>query len=145
MKIGIENTIVFELPDGWGGRAAITASSAPGATPGWSTHLSSEPLLQQMDASAYARMQGEVLKANLTAFNESHFFEFIDGDRTIPVREYSWKNDDQDIFQCQAYFVFSSNAWTLTVSAGSQDYPKLRVAIPELLRGVREAGPENPQ
>jgi hypothetical protein len=145
VKIGIENSIVFELPDSWGGRAAITAFSAPGASPGWSTHLSSEPLLQPIDALTYAGLQLATLKANLASFNESRFFEFTEGERTIPVREYSWKNDDHDIFQCQAYFVFGSNAWTLTFSAGSEDYGKLRVAIPELLRGVHDTASEKPQ
>jgi hypothetical protein len=141
VKIGIQNTISFELPDNWGGRASIVATSAPGATPGWSTHLSSEPLMQPIEPAAYAKAQGAVLKANLASFNESRFFEFNEDGRAIPVREFSWKNDDQDIYQCQAYFIFGDSAWTLTVSAGSEDYPRLRTAIPQLLRGVREAQP----
>jgi hypothetical protein len=139
VKIGIKDSIIFELPDSWSGRAAITASSVPGVSPVWSTHLSSEPLIQPMDAPAYAQAQGNVLKANLSSFNENRFFEFTESERTIPVREYSWKNENQEIFQCQAYFVFGSNAWTLTVSSGSDDYAKLRISIPDLLRGVRDA------
>ena len=140
MKVDIKDKIEFELPDAWGGHVSVIASSRPGVAPGWSVHLISEPLRAPTDAAQYALAQGSVLKANLAAYAVAKEFEFADGGRIIPVREYTWKSDDHDIHQCQAYFIFGDEAWTLTFSAGAEDYAKLRGALPDLLRGIRPSG-----
>lgn len=140
MKVEISNKVELELPEAWGGHASIIASSRPGVAPGWSVHLTSEPLRSAMEATQYALAQGDLLKTALTGYAVTREFEFAEGDRKIPVREYSWKSDDHAIHQCQAYFIVGNEAWTLTFSAGADDYMNLRTAIPDLLRGVRAAG-----
>ena len=139
MKVGIKDKIELELPEAWGGHVSVIAASRPGVAPGWSVHLTSEPLRAPMDAAQYAMAQGNILQANLAGYAVAKEFEFADGDRKIPVREYSWKNDDHVIHQCQAYFLSGDEAWTLTFSAGPEDYANLRGAIPDLLRGIRPA------
>jgi hypothetical protein len=140
VKVDIKDKIEFDLPDAWGGHVSIIASSRAGAAPGWSAHFTSEPLRTPMNAAEYAAAQGSILAANLASYSVAREFEFTESDRNIPVREYTWKPDDHVVHQCQAYFIIDGDAWTLTFSAGAEDYEKLRGAIPDLLRGIRPSG-----
>ena len=45
------------------------------------------------------------------------------GDKPVPISEYSWKNGESEVFQCQAYFGAGDRIWTFTFTSDEAGYP----------------------
>ena len=62
------------------------------------------------------------------------------GDKPVPISEYSWKNGESEVFQCQAYFHSGDRIWTFTFTSDEAGYPGVRANIPDLISRFSPAG-----
>ncbi len=133
------NLFSLNLPDEWLGQIAVTfVRRGPGAET-VSINVSAERLDIPVTAEQYAAAQEHALQHNLQAYAPKGMFSVAVEGRRVPVREYSWSQGGNQIFQCQAYFVEPGRAWTLTFTSGGERYAELRQEIPHLLAGFRAA------
>ena len=81
----------------------------------------------------YADQQAEHLQHDLRDCRIINRLVYNYGDKAVPISEYSWKNGESEVFQCQAYFAADDRIWTFTFTSNEAGYPEVRANIPDLI------------
>ena len=122
------------MPDEWHEQVVLTFVNPYGSANGHTVNVVSQ--LFPADAAAvqdYADQQVEHLQHDLRNCRIINRLVYNYGDKPVPISEYSWKNGESEVFQCQAYFGAGDRIWTFTFTSDEAGYPAIRANIPDLI------------
>ncbi|MCV0395854.1 MAG: DcrB-related protein [Rhizobiaceae bacterium] len=125
----------FTIADSWCSNMSVSFVEHTVGTPGRSVTITADPSGRAVSAEEYAARQGEVLQGALESYEEIRFAWYEADGRSVPVREYRWRQHDTEIRQCQAYLPGGDYMWTMTLTADANGYDSLVAMAPELIQG----------
>ena len=132
-----QTSITLPLPPEWVFRESLTLVAPSGRA---NVIASSEPVPSDMDTSAYALTQRELLK-ELPGYEElsTETFTLAGGEQAL-LRKHTWQPEDtKPVTQLQVYYVSGDRAYTVTATAPTEEFDEHRAVLGEVVAGLGTA------
>ena len=131
----------LDVPDEWHEQIVLTFVNPYGGANGHTVNVVSQQAPTDPAAvQDYADQQAGHLQHDLKGCRIINRLVYNYGDKAVPISEYSWKNGESEVFQCQAYFAAGDRIWTFTFTSNEAGYPEVRANIPDLISRFSPAG-----
>jgi len=99
---------------------------------------SSEPVSDDLDSTAYADAQGDLLRAEFPGYEEYSFEPMlVFGNHQGFMRRFSWVPPDKDpVVQMQIYYASNGRGYTATATTPESTYERLGAQLREVLESL---------
>jgi hypothetical protein len=131
----------LDVPDEWHDNVVLTFVNPYGSASGHTVNIVSQAFSGDPTAvQDYADEQVHHLQHDLRGCQIINRLVYNYGDKPVPISEYSWRNGESDVFQCQAYLHSGDRIWTFTFTSNEAGYAAVRANIPDLISRFSPAG-----
>ena len=128
-------TLSALLPAGWFFKESLTLLAPEGDA---NVIASSEPIPDDLDARAYAEMQGDLLEQKFDGYHE-HAFEqaVLFGGKDAYVRRFEWSPEGTEpVMQIQLYYAEGGRGYTATATTPRKRFEDVELRLTEVLQGL---------
>lgn len=131
----VKPQVTARLPEGWQYKEQLTLYAEDGHG---NVIASTEPLTTQVDAKEYARIQGDLLRAEFPGYREEAFEAIsILGGHEGFLRRFEWTPPEGvPVTQLQLYGVVDGRGFTATATVQSADFARYELELAEVLKGL---------
>lgn len=141
-------TLTARLPEDWFFKESLTLLAPAGDA---NVITSSEPVPDDLDSEAYAKVQGDILQNEFPGYHE-HAFEpaVLFGGRKTYVRRFEWSPEEAaPVMQIQIYYAEGGRGYTATATTPRDNFDSVELKLTEILEGLsidpdQERRPERP-